>query len=84
LRARSYSERAGKPVAAGGGEETMTTYTWNNSNGGDWGDSQDWTNILGGNGVPGVSDYADITASGTYTVTVSNGDGAAAYSLTVA
>jgi hypothetical protein len=46
----------------------MTSYSWNNPNGGLWNLSSNWTPT----GIPGAGDSATITLPGTYTVTDSD------------
>ena len=46
------------------------SFSWSGSSGGDWSDSTQWTvNSPGTADVPGAADSADISATGTYTVT---------------
>jgi len=47
-----------------------TTYVWSNTAGGNWNVAADWSP----NGMPGSGDTADISASGTYTVTVNTAE----------
>ena len=57
----------------------MTTYSWNGVNG-DWSNAADWTP----SGVPNsATAIADITASGSYAVTIASGESYAAGSVTI-